>query len=113
MILAAVLTLSISSQVDLNALQSRADRSAPTQPGVTCGIKVVGYRITGKPGQEFRYGRWSLTIPPEGYVELIAFPHIKKYSFAGREHTLEEGPLDGFSFRWIALPAPRIAGASK
>ena len=101
---AAVLTLSI--EIDLTGLLRRY--SDPRSPdGIACGIKVVGYHITGRPGQKFGYARETFTIPAEGFVEVIALPRVKHYTFEGRKHPLEDGvsPLGPFSFRWITLPA--------
>ena len=100
---AAVLTLSI--EIDLSGLLRRYSPDSPA--GITCGIKVVGYRIIGRPGQKFGYERETFTIPAEGFVEVVALPRVKHYTFAGRKHQLEDaaGPLDPFSFRWINLPA--------
>ena len=109
MFLAAVLTLGISIEIDLTRLINRYDK--PTDPEVTCGIKVVGYHIAGRAGQTFKYGRRTWTIPAEGYIELIAQPRVTHYTVDGRELPLEDGvsPLDPFSFRWINLPATPIA----
>lgn len=103
MLEAAVLTMAINVDIDLGVLLRRYEKA----PKVTCGIKVVGYHITGKPGQTFGYGGETFTIPSEGYVEVISVPRVKEYEFAGKKLPLEDGvsPLDGFSFRWITLPA--------
>lgn len=103
-IAAAALTLGISLEIDLTALISRQKR---TVSGVTCGIKVVGYHFTGKPGQEFRYAGETFTIPREGFVEVISLPRVSTYLADGRTLPLEDGAgaLDAFSFRWITLPA--------
>ena len=103
MLLAAVLTLGINVEIDLSVLLRRYDKS----PNLTCGIKVVGYHIAGAPGQKFGYGGETFTIPREGFIELIAMPRVKEYEFSGKKLPLEDGvsPLDGFSFRWITLPA--------
>jgi len=115
MLLAAVLTLGINVEVDLRALINLAHRkpaATTTAPEVTCGIKVVGYHIAGRPGQQFEYAGESFTIPREGFIEVISLPRVKHYSVDGRKLLLEDGlsPLDGFSFRWINLPASPIQG---
>lgn len=114
-ILAAALTLGINIEIDLGALISRQERKSPA---VTCGIKTVGYRFSGAPGQQFRYAGETFTIPRQGYVEVISLSKVTTYSVADRALPLEDGvsPLDGFSFRWIALPATTTAaieGGSK
>ena len=103
-IAAAALTLGISLEIDLTALIRRQERRTPE---VTCGIKVVGYHFAGKPGQQFRYANQSFTIPAEGFIEVISLPRVTTYLADGRTLPLEDGvsPLDGFSFRWITLPA--------
>jgi len=104
-VLAAVLTLGINIEIDLGALISRQNRRAA--PSVTCGIKTVGYRISGDPGREFQYAGEQFTMPAEGYIEVISLPKVKTYTVDGRAVQLEDGvsPLDAFSFRWLTLPA--------
>jgi hypothetical protein len=104
-ILAAALTLGINLEIDLGALVRRHDQRAT--PKVTCGIKTVGYRFSGQPGQQVGYAGETFTIPVEGFVEVISLPKLATYSVDGRVLPLEDGisPLDGFSFRWITLPA--------
>lgn len=103
-ILAAALTLGINIEIDLGALVRRHEQQK--SPEVTCGIKTVGYHIAGTPGQQFRYAGESFTIPREGFIEVISLPRVTTYSVAGRELPLDaDGALDGFSFRWITLPA--------
>ena len=111
-ILAAALTLGINLEIDLGALVRRHDQRAT--PKVTCGIKTVGYHFSGKPGQEFAYAGETFTIPTEGFVEVISLPKLAHYSVAGRTLPLEDGvsPLDGFSFRWIALPTSTTEGVN-
>lgn len=108
-ILAAALTLGINLEIDLGALISRHNRRAPV---ATCGIKTVGYRISGDPGREFRYAGENFTIPAEGYVEVISLPKLTTYTVEGKTLALEDGvsPLDAFSFRWITLPASASKG---
>jgi hypothetical protein len=116
MLLAAVLTLGINVEVDLRALinlaQKKPAATSTASPEVTCGIKVVGYHIAGRPGQQFDYAGESFTIPREGFIEVISLPRVKHYAVDGRKLPLEDGisPLDGFSFRWINLPASPIKG---
>ena len=113
---AAVLTLGVNIEVDLRALIDIIQRKQTriTEPNVTCGIKVVGYHITGRPGQKFRYAGDTYTIPREGFVEVISLPRVHHYIVDGRKLPLEDErmPLDGFSFRWIALPAGPIEGVT-
>lgn len=106
---AAVLTLGVNVSVDLAALFRRHEQKAPE---VTCGIKVVGYHIAGRPGQQFGYAGETFTIPREGFVEVISLPRVKHYTVEGRKLPLEDGvsPLDGFSFRWITLPISKTEG---
>jgi hypothetical protein len=112
MLLAAVLTLGINIEIDLGALIRHHDLKAPA---VTCGIKVVGYHIAGQPGQRFGYAGETFTIPREGFIEVISLPRVKHYSVEGRKLPLEDGvsPLDGFSFRWITLPASPVQGGNE
>ena len=117
MLLAAILTLGINVDLDLRALIDLVQRkpaATSKAPNATCGIKVVGYRFNGKPGQEVAYAGETYTIPPEGFVELISLPRVKYYVAEGRKLPLENGmsPLDAFSFRWITLPAPPAQGGN-
>lgn len=108
-ILAAALTMAINIEIDLGALVRRQERRAPE---AVCGIKTVGYRFRGKPGQQVRYAGETLTIPREGFVEVISLKRVTTYSVDGRSLPLEDGisPLDGFSFRWIDLPISTTEG---
>lgn len=112
-IAAIVLTLGVSIEVDLGALINIARHKQPRaatvagMPDVTCGIKVVGYHITGKPGQRFEYAGETFIIPSEGFIEVISLPRVTHYAVDGRKLPLDDGSgaLDGFSFRWLKLPA--------
>ena len=110
MLAAAVLTLGVSISVDLASLFRHYEK--PRAPEVTCGIKVVGYHIAGRVGQEFGYAGETFTIPREGFIEVISLPRVKHYTVEGRKLPLEDGvsQLDGFSFRWITLPASPVQG---
>lgn len=110
MLAAAVLTLGVSISVDLAALFRHYEK--PRTPEVTCGIKVVGYHIAGRVGQQFGYAGETFTIPREGFIEVISLPRVKHYTVDGRKLPLEDGvsQLDGFSFRWITLPASPVQG---
>lgn len=101
---AAILTASMSVEVDLGALLKRS--KAVQSPAVTCGISTVGYRFVGKPGQQFRYAGDTYTVPGEGSIELIASPRRTSYAFAGRSLPLEVWPRDQFGFREVPLPTP-------
>lgn len=113
---AAVLTLGVNLEVDLRALVDLIQKKQTTvsAPNVTCGIKVVGYHIAGRPGQKFSYAGDTYTIPREGFIEVISLPRVHHYVVDGRKIALEDErmPLDGFSFRWIALPATPIEGGT-
>ena len=110
MLLAAALTLGINLEIDLGRLLNHYQKRK--DPEVTCGIKVVGYHIVGRPGQKFGYARQTFTIPPEGFVEVIALPRVTHYVVGDRKLPLEDGAsaLDGFSLRWIRLPDSPIEG---
>lgn len=103
LLLATVLTASINIDIDLSALLRR---HAQKEPQVTCGISTVGYRFTGKPGQEFRYAGDTYEIPVEGWVELIADKRRTTYSIEGRTLPLEVWPRNQFGFREVPLPSP-------
>lgn len=111
-VLAAVLTLGINLEIDLASLVNRRQADRTTNgPKVTCGIKVVGYHFTGRPGQQFDYAGETFTVPMEGFVEVISLPKVKTYAAAGQTLPLENGGgLDGFSFRWIDLPTAAMQG---
>ena len=102
---AALLTASISVEVDLGALFNRAT-SVQAASNVTCGISTVGYRFVGKPGQEFRYAGETWAVPAEGSIELIAHPRRNTYAFDGRSLPLDDWPRDQFGFREVLLPSP-------
>jgi hypothetical protein len=103
MLAAAVLTASIHVDLDLSRLIHRAQTAAPQ---ATCGITTVGYRFRGKPGQQFRYAGDSYSVPPEGWVELIADRKRSTYAIEGRTLPLDVWPRDQFGFRDIPLPSP-------
>jgi hypothetical protein len=100
--LALALTLGINVELDLGALIRHHDQPAPS---VTCGIKTVGYRFSGQPGQKFRYAGETWTVPTDGYIELIADARRTTYSYEGRSLPLEVWPMDQFSFRRVPLPS--------
>lgn len=102
-LLAAVLTASMTVDLDLTALIKRSQVKEPT---VTCGIVTVGYRFRGKPGQEFRYAGDTYEVPEEGWVELIADKRRTTYAINGRSLPLDVWPRDPFGFREIPLPSP-------
>ena len=103
MILAALLTATLTSQIDLSSLYAAANDGMTSK--VTCNISTVGYRFVGKPGQEFRYGRETYSVPQTGSVELIASPRRTTYAFEGRTLPLDAGARDQFGFREITLPS--------
>jgi len=103
LILATILTASISVELDLGAL---LHRKTVQTPSITCGISTVGYRFSGKPGQEFRYAGDTYTVPAEGWVELIADKRRTTYSYASRSLPLEVWPKNQFGFREVPLPSP-------
>jgi hypothetical protein len=104
MLTATVILLAAALHVD----SAKQVASIQNPPAPVCGIKVVGYRFIGKPGQQFEYARERFTIPTEGYVELIAERRTKHYVVDRTRLRLDEDlqPLDAFGFRWITLPAP-------
>lgn len=103
MLLTAVtLTAALSLEIDLGALFN-AQRSRG--PGVTCGIRTVGYRFSGKPGQTFRYAGDTYTIPAEGWVELIADRRKATYRVNNTTLPLDGYPLNQFGFGEVPLPA--------
>ncbi|MFP5247827.1 MAG: hypothetical protein ACLGH0_14130 [Thermoanaerobaculia bacterium] len=108
---AAVLTASISIDIDLSGLLRKAKQAEPT---VTCNITTVGYRFRGTPGQAFRYAGDTYTIPAEGWVELIADRDRTTYAIAGRSLPLDVWPRDQFGFRDVPLPSPaQLKGETK
>lgn len=101
-ILAAALTAAINIEIDVARLL-RPARQAEAK--VTCGIKTVGYRFRGTPGQTFRYAGDTYEIPQEGWVELIAHPRRNTYAIAGKSLPLDVWPRDQFGFREVPMPA--------
>jgi hypothetical protein len=106
-LLAAFLSASINVEIDLGTLLGRANK-VRSNPAVTCGISTVGYRFTGKPGQQFRYAGETWTVPSEGWIELIAHPRRNTYAINGRSLPLDVWPRDQFGFRDVPLPSPEI-----
>lgn len=101
--LTASIHASVAVEIDLSALFRRAKTTTEAQ-GVTCGIKTVGYRFVGKPGQQFHYAGDRYEIPQEGSVELIADRGPASYKIAGKSVAVADAPLDQFGFREVALP---------
>ncbi len=95
---AMVLMLSTEINLDLTPLVRAAAKARPA----ACGIRVVGYRISGTPGQTFVYAGETFEIPAEGAIELIADPRRKSCWFEGREIALS-GPLNAFGFMEVRL----------
>lgn len=104
LLLAVAFTASINVEIDLGTLFKRAN-AAQSSPSVTCNISTVGYRFTGKPGQQFRYAGDTWTVPAEGWIELIAAPRRTTYAYEGRSLPLEVWPRDQFGFREVPLPS--------
>ena len=103
LITAAALTLSISLEIDFTSLMKRA-RKAEVR-GLTCGIKTVGYRFVGTPGQRFRYEGDEYVVPAGGTIELIADRHpSSEYTANGAVLPLDVWPIDQFGFRTVPLP---------
>lgn len=98
---AATLTAAIALEIDLGALVQWHRTRAPK---VTCGIRTVGYRFSGKPGQTFRYAGDTYTIPAEGWIELIADRHKTTYSIQNQTLPLDGFPLNQFGFGEVPLP---------
>lgn len=105
MLVAAItLTAAISFEVDLGKLFNAHRLQEPT---VTCGIRTVGYRFSGAPGQKFRYAGDEYTIPEEGWIELIADRRKTTYRIGDRTLPLDVWPLNQFGFRDVPLPTPQ------
>jgi hypothetical protein len=106
LIAAAALTLSISLEIDLTSLMKRA-KTAEVR-GLTCGIKTVGYRFVGKPGQSFRYEADEYVVPSAGWIELISSRRkATEYQANGHALPLDVWPIDQFGFRTVPLPLPQ------
>lgn len=98
---AIALSASINLEIDLGSLVRTHRVQSPT---VTCGIRTVGYRFAGVPGQEFRYAGDTYTIPAEGWIELIADRRKTTYRIHDRTLPLDGWPLNQFGFREVPLP---------
>jgi hypothetical protein len=103
-ILTASLTMNTNVDVDLTGLFNHATPKIEVV-GMKCGISTVGYRFTGKPGQEFRYAGDRYTIPSEGFVELIADAGNTSYRVGSKSLPLNVWPIDQFGFRVVSLPS--------
>lgn len=103
LIAAAVLTLSVSLEIDLTGLMKKA-RAAEVK-GLTCNIRTVGYRFVGKAGQTFHYEGDTYVVPTDGWIELIASRRkTAEYHANGRALPLDVWPIDNFGFRSVPLP---------
>lgn len=103
LIAAAALTLALNLEIDFTALMKKA-RKAEVR-GLVCGIKTVGYRFVGQPGQTFRYEGDEYVVPAGGAIELIASRRpAAEYEANGRALPLEVWPIDQFGFRTVPLP---------
>ena len=103
LITAAALILSINLEIDFTSLMKRA-RSAEVR-GLTCGIRTVGYRFVGTPGQRFRYEGDEYVVPAGGTIELIASRRpTAEYEANGVALPLDVWPIDQFGFRTVPLP---------
>jgi len=98
---AATLTAALSLEVDLGSLIKALRHKGPR---VTCGIRTVGYRFSGQPGQQFRYAGENFTIPEEGWIELIADKKHTTYRIQDQTLPLESWPLNQFGFGEVPLP---------
>lgn len=109
-VIAVVLAAGLNIEIDLGVL-FKARRKPPA---ATCGIRVAGYRVAGRPGQQFGYGGETFTIPREGFVDVISLPRVIHVSFEGRTLPLDsaDATLDDFGFRRIALPPSSIKGGA-
>ena len=110
MLLAITLTAAISAEIDLGSL-FKAHRLK--EPAVTCGIKTVGYRFEGTPGQSFRYAGETFQIPSEGWIELIADRRSTTYRINDRSLPLDVWPTNQFGFREVPLPSPETTTTEK
>jgi hypothetical protein len=110
LIAAATLTAAITLEIDLGGLL-RAHRVQ--EPKVTCGIRTVGYRFEGKPGQQFRYAGDSYTIPDEGWIELIADKKHTSYRINDATLAIDGAPLNQFGFGEVTLPSPQTTVTEK
>lgn len=102
---AASLTAAIYLEIDLGSL-FKAQQQNPDAK-VTCGIRTVGYRFWGKPGQTFQYAGDRYTIPEEGWIELIADRRKTTYRVHNQSLPLENLPLNQFGFGEVTLPAEK------
>jgi hypothetical protein len=102
--------LTIDGDLSWRNLEKLAGTSA-----VTCGIRVVGYRFTGRPGQSVRYGGETYKLPAEGYVELIAESRHKHFWADGQKVSIDapNRALDQFGFQWITLPSQGEGGSGR
>lgn len=103
LIAAATLILSINLELDFTSLMKKA-RTAEVR-GLTCGIKTVGYRFVGVPGQTFRYEGDEYAVPAGGAIELISSRRkVAEYQANGHTLPLDVWPIDQFGFRTVPLP---------
>ncbi|HEX7706273.1 MAG TPA: hypothetical protein VF701_07440 [Thermoanaerobaculia bacterium] len=106
-IAAAILVAAIGINPEV---KPEAKKSVVAEPQVSCGIKTVGYRFTGEPGQQFRYAGATYVIPEEGWVEVVANKRQKNYLINGSTLPLVGGPHNQFGFLEVALPNPATKG---
>lgn len=106
---AAALTAALSIEAAPTSVAPSTQNSAKA----TCGIKTVGYRFRGTPGQQFRYGRGTYAVPAAGWIELEANRRQTTYLIAGKSVPVGQTPADNFGIREIALPSPAALASTQ
>jgi hypothetical protein len=76
----------------------------PAVPTTTCHIRVVSHKFVGAPATVFSYAGDQYSIPPTGWIELIAEKGADTYEFNGRALPLNIFPLDDFGTETISVP---------
>ena len=102
LILAAALTASLTMEAARAAVTTTPAQKAGAK--VTCGIKTVGYRFRGVPGQQFRYANGAYAVPASGSIELEANSREATYVLAGRSISISQSQADDFGIRDVILP---------
>src|SRR5438309_1376811 len=78
-------------------------------PSVTCQSGAVSYKFVGAPGTQFSYAGKQYTVPPRGWIELIATVRDALYVANGRDLSLDVWPIDEFGTRTVPLPNPQTS----
>ena len=79
---------------------------APAAPTVTCHKGTVSYKFVGAPGATFTYAGAKYSVPPSGWIELLADGGQTYLAANGRPLPLDVWPVDAFGTRTVPVQEP-------